>query len=88
VGVEIRGSEVVASHSIPPEAWLTTDGGGTAKVVLNPEVPHNAFALDRFALFFELGDRREGTYLTQTAAEVKWDGARGTLRSPGKAVAR
>jgi hypothetical protein len=88
VGVEIRGSEVVASQSYPPEAYLTVRGGGVATVVLNPEVPHNSFALDRFALFFDLGERRDGMYQTQTPAEVKWDGQRGTLSRPGKAVAR
>jgi hypothetical protein len=88
VGVEIRGSEVVASHSYPPEAYLTVRGGGVATVVLNPEVPHNSFALDRFALFFELGERREGMYRTEKPAEVKWDGQRGTLNAYGRAVAR
>jgi len=88
VGVEIRGSEVVASQSYPPEAYLTVRGGGVATVVLNPEVPHNSFALDRFALFFDLGERRDGMYQTQTPAEVKWDGQRGTLSRAGRAVAR
>jgi hypothetical protein len=88
VGVEIRGSEVVASQSYPPEAYLTVRGGGVATLVLNPEVPHNAFALDRFALFFDLGERREGMYRTTVPAEVKWDGQRGTLRTSGTAVAR
>jgi hypothetical protein len=78
----------VASQSYPPEAYLTVRGGGVATVVLNPEVPHNSFALDRFALFFDLGERRDGMYRTEKPAEVKWDGQRGTLTTPGRAVAR
>lgn len=90
VPVEINGGEVAVTHTIPPDAWLVPQGGGRASVWLNGEVEHNRYALERFALFFDLGDRREGEYQTRTPADVEWDeGAqRGTLRSPGKAVAR
>jgi len=90
IAVELSGTEVLVTQSIPPEAWLVPRGGGRAQVSLNPEVPHNRFALDRLATFFDLGDRREGAYTTRAAAEVRWDEAerRGVLLTPGKAVAR
>jgi hypothetical protein len=88
VPVEIRDGEVVASHSLPPEAWLVPQGGGRAALSVNDEVPLTGFALDRFALYFDLGERREGHYLTRLPAEVKWDGRRGTAGRPGKAVPR
>lgn len=90
VPVEIQGSEVALTHTIPPDAWLVAQGNGRASVWLNAEVEHNRYALDRFALFFELGDRREGAYVTRTPADVHWDegGQRGRLRTAGKAVPR
>jgi hypothetical protein len=88
LGVEIKDGQVVVSSSYPPEAWLVPHGGGIARVSLNPEVHHNSFALDRIARLFELGDRREGVYTTTSAAQVRWDGERGTLVSTGTAVGR
>jgi hypothetical protein len=90
IPVELSGTEVLVTQSIPPEAWLVPQGGGRATVWLNAEVPHNRFALDRLAAFFALGERREGAYTTRVPAEVRWDDVeqRGVLRTPGTAVAR
>ena len=88
VPVEIKDGEVVVSHSYPPEAWLVPQAGGRAALSVNSEVPLTGFALDRFARFFDLGDRREGSYVTSQAAEVRWDGQRGSAIRPGKAAAR
>ena len=88
VPVEIKDGEVVASQSYPPEAWLVPQGGGRAALSVNDEVPLSGFALDRFALYFDLGERREGRYVTQAPAEVRWDGERGTAGRPGRAMPR
>lgn len=90
VPVELNGTEVCVTHSIPPEAWLVPQGGGIAQVSLNPEVAHPRYSLDRLATFFDLGDRREGAYVTRAPAEVSWDDReqRGSLRRSGKAVAQ
>jgi len=90
VAVELSGTEVSLSSTIPPDAWLTPRGDGKADVSLDPDVHYHKFALDRFATFFDLGDRREGTYVTRSPAEVRWDDReqRGVLSNPGKAVAR
>jgi len=90
VAVELNGTEVSLSSTIPPDAWLTPRGDGKADVSLDPDVHYHKFALDRFATFFDLGDRREGSYVTRSPAQVRWDdrGGRGVLVSPGKAVAR
>ena len=90
IAVELNGTEVSLSSTIPPDAWLTPRGDGKAAVSLDPDVHYHKFALDRFATFFDLGDRREGTYVTRSPAEVRWDEReqRGVLVTSGKAVAR
>lgn len=88
VPVEIQGNEVVVSHSYPPEAWLVPQAGGWAALSVNREVPLNSFALDRFSLFFDLGERREGSYETSAPAKVRWDGQRGIPGTRGTAVVR
>lgn len=88
--VEIREGVLVASMSLPPAAYVAPDGGGRARVYLNPDAPINEFALPKWEAFFELADARPyAAYRTRRPAEVRWDdaAARGELISKGTAEA-
>jgi hypothetical protein len=88
--VEIREGVLVASMSLPPAAYVAPDGGGRARVYLNPDAPINEFALPKWEAFFDLaGAKPYAAYRTRRPAEVRWDdvAARGELISKGTAEA-
>ncbi|HEX8394034.1 MAG TPA: hypothetical protein VF665_16955 [Longimicrobium sp.] len=86
--VEIRDGVLVASRSLPPAAYAVADGGGRARVYLNPDAALNEFALPKWQAFFDLdGEKAYACYRTRRPAEVRWDdaAARGELVSRGQA---
>jgi hypothetical protein len=88
--VEIRDGLLVLSNSLPPAAFASMDGGGRARVYLNPDVQISEFALPKWQAFFEMtGAQPYATYRTRRPAEVRWDdvAARGELISKGLAEA-